>query len=53
MPRLAAEFSQILVVPFKNPGITHDALKEGDLGPNDFICLRMDFDANMLANRGE
>lgn len=51
-PRLAVEISQILVMPFKDPGIAFGALTEGDIGPN-FICLRMDLDASMLANRGD
>ncbi len=49
-PRLAIEISRQLVMPFKDPTIAFDALVEGDLGPN-LICLRMDIDVAMLANR--
>jgi hypothetical protein len=49
-PRLALELTRLLVLPYKDPTIAFDALKEGDIGP-DFLCLRMDLDVVMLANR--
>jgi hypothetical protein len=49
-PRLTVRVSRLLVLPFKDPTIAFDALVEGDLGP-DFICLRMDLDVVMLADR--
>jgi hypothetical protein len=50
-PRLAIELSRLSVLPYKDGSIAFDALVEGDRGP-DFICLRMDLDATMLAHRG-
>jgi hypothetical protein len=50
--RLTVALNQLLVMPFKDPSLAFDALKEGDLGPN-FICLRMNIDAAMLVDRQE
>jgi hypothetical protein len=49
-PRLTVGLSHLLVMPFKDPKLRFDALKEGDLAPN-FICLRINIDAAMLAER--
>lgn len=49
-PRLTVELSELLLMPFKDPAIAFNALREGDRGPN-FICVRMDLDDAMLAGR--
>jgi hypothetical protein len=50
--RLAIGLSELRVLPFKDPSIAFDALIEGDQAPN-FISLRMDIDAAMLAGRAD
>lgn len=49
-PRLTIAVSQLHVMPFKDPAIVFDALREGDLGPS-FACLRIDLDEGMLRDR--
>lgn len=49
-PRLEVTLSELIIMPFKDPTIAFDAIAEGDYGP-DFICLRMDLDEIMLADR--
>ena len=49
-PRLTLALGRLLVLPYKDSTIAFDALVEGDIGP-DFLCLRMDMDVVMLANR--
>jgi hypothetical protein len=48
--RVTVTLSRLLVLPFKDPAIAFDALKEGDLGP-DFLTLRMNLDDAMLDSR--
>jgi hypothetical protein len=50
--RPTVTLSQLLVMPYKDPAIAFNALTEGDIGPN-YICLRADIDAVMLAGRSE
>jgi hypothetical protein len=49
-PRLTLRLTRVLVLPYKDPTISFEALTEGDVGP-DFLCLRMDLDVVMLARR--
>lgn len=49
-PRLTVSIRKLLILPYKDPTIAFDAIKEGDLGPN-FVCLRMDLDQTMVADR--
>lgn len=49
-PRLTLTLDRLMVLPYKDAAIAFDALTEGDVGP-DFLCLRMDLDVVMLANR--
>jgi hypothetical protein len=49
-PRLTITLGRLLVFPYKDSAIAFDALAEGDVGP-DFLCLRIDMDVVMLANR--
>lgn len=51
-PRPRVVLRRLLVFPYKDPKIAFDAIKEGEKAP-DFICLRMDLDATMVANRAE
>ena len=51
-PRLTIDLSFLHVLPFKDPTLVFDALTVGDRAHN-FICLRMDIDDAMLANRAE
>ncbi len=48
--RVTVGIRKLLVLPYKDPTIAFDAMKEGERGPN-FICLRMDLDETMLVDR--